>query len=63
MLKFVAVWHKFEPKNPQRKGHGKHGAGWRNGLLSFRQYLYSDLHEVAEFLRLKSHIHSVYIVL
>ena len=63
MLKFVAVCYKFEPKNPQRKGHGKYGADCRNGLLSLRQYLDSDLHAVAEFLRLKSHIHSVYIVL
>lgn len=63
MLKFVAVCYKFEPKNPQRKGHGKHGADCRNVMLTLRQYLDSVLHEVAEFLRLKSHIHSVYIVL
>nr|DAI29327.1 MAG TPA: hypothetical protein [Caudoviricetes sp.] len=60
MLKFVAVCYKFESKNPQRKGHG---ADCRNGLLSLRQYLDSVFHEVVEFLRLKSHIHSVYIVL
>ena len=62
MLKFVAVCYKFEPKNPQRKGHGEYGAYWRNGLSSFRQSVDVVLHEVAEFLRLKSHIHSVYIV-
>lgn len=62
MLKFVAVCYKFEPKNPQRKGHGEHGADWENGLLSFRLSVDVVLHEVAEFLRLKSHIHSVYIV-